>query len=354
VDQGFVVRLEVPPVVPRDELFHRSLRLSFLSFSPDGIYLASAGHRHEADHRINIWRVKDGKHYAAFHGAGVLFLQGNNLLTDEGNEYFVRKFHNEQWPDSLQQRTGGYGPLGTTHLWPTHSLAVSHDGQMWAAGMSYHGGYAIDGEFPTRSKLHHFHKGNIPLEGIKVKGAFGSDQIHAIAFSPDDNLLALGGRFVGPDSGAIRLLETINGKLHSTIPFPQGQVDALAYSPDGTLLVAAGGTPANRSNESTGPSTLLFWDVNTYKVWWEVNTFKGRVKTLAFSPDGKILATAGDDNAVILWQMPSGKALALLQGHKPPVYALAFSPDGTKLAYTCDEYTIYLWDLTKVVRNRVR
>lgn len=106
--------------------------------------------------------------------------------------------------------------------------------------------------------------------------------------------------------------------------------------------------------ESLGPSTVIFWDAATHKVWREISTFKGRVKTLAFSPNGQILATGGDEAAVILWHVPTGKQLALLQGHKPPVYALAFSPDGTKLAYTCDEYVIYLWDLTKVVPYRVR
>jgi WD40 repeat protein len=220
--------------------------------------------------------------------------------------------------------------------------------------MSYRGGSAIEGRFPPRALLHHFQKGNIPLEGIKDNDGFRSDQIHAVAFSWDDKLLTMGGRFDGPDSGAIRLLDTATGQLHSTIPFPQEQVDALAYSPDGKLLVAAGGTLPTWSGESIGPSPVIFWDATTHKVWRKISTFKGRVKTLAFTPDGQILATGGDEAAVILWHVPTGKQLALLQGHKPPVYALAFSPDGTKLAYTCAKNVIYVWDLTKVVQYRVR
>ena len=58
--------------------------------------------------------------------------------------------------------------------------------------MSYHGGYAIEGPFPPRALLHDFQKGNLPLEGIKDNDGFRSDQIHAVAFSPDGNGLFTG------------------------------------------------------------------------------------------------------------------------------------------------------------------
>ena len=219
--------------------------------------------------------------------------------------------------------------------------------------MSYHGGYAIEGAFPARALLCHFQKGNIPLDGIKVDGEFAPDQVHGAAFSPDGKLLALGGRVARGPTGLIRLLDTATGKLHSTFTFPPGQVDALAYTPDGKLLIAVGGAPADRYNRSDGPSKIVFWDTVTGQVWPEFET-KERVRAFALSPDGRLFATGGDGEAVILWDKAASKQLALLQGHTPPVYALSFSPDGTKLAYTCGEKAIYLWDLTKTAEGKGR
>ena len=76
--------------------------------------------------------------------------------------------------------------------------------------------------------------------------------------------------------------------------------------------------------------------------------FKGHtalVYQLAFSPDGKILATAGFDNLVKLWDFASGKELRTLTGHTGPVYCVAFSPDGQLLASSSLDKTIRLWNV---------
>src|SRR5215470_11906835 len=66
---------------------------------------------------------------------------------------------------------------------------------------------------------------------------------------------------------------------------------------------------------------------------------------VAFSPDGKILATAGFDNAVKLWDFATGKEIKTLSGHTGPVYSVAFSPDGAVLASSGHDQTIKLWTL---------
>jgi WD40 repeat protein len=68
------------------------------------------------------------------------------------------------------------------------------------------------------------------------------------------------------------------------------------------------------------------------------------VTALAFSPDGKILATGGKDNTVSIWQIADGKELRIL-GHGTSVGALAFTSDGRMLVAGCDNGTFKLWEL---------
>ena len=65
---------------------------------------------------------------------------------------------------------------------------------------------------------------------------------------------------------------------------------------------------------------------------------------MAFSPDGRLLASAGDDGTVRLWDPATGAGLATLTGHTDTVDAVAFSPDGRRLASAGDDRTVRLWD----------
>jgi hypothetical protein len=154
----------------------------------------------------------------------------------------------------------------------------------------------------------------------------------ALAISPDGNLRAVA------HYGEIVIEDTASGKVQSRIALTEGKVNSLHFSPDGTQLVSAGGIPGLK-----GVATL--WDVATGA---EVKRFgEGAHRDTLFdaelSPDATLLATAGYDKVIRLWEVATGKFVRDFTSHNGAIYDLAFSPDGTVLASASGDSTGKLW-----------
>ncbi|MEG3896098.1 MULTISPECIES: WD40 domain-containing protein [unclassified Microcoleus] len=111
-------------------------------------------------------------------------------------------------------------------------------------------------------------------------------------------------------------------------------VNSVAFSPDGKTLASA-----------SSDNTIKLWNLQSQKPIATLTGHSNEVNSVAFSPDGLTLASASSDHTIKLWNLQSQKPIATLTGHSNSVNSLAFSPDGLTLASASYDKTLKLWHL---------
>ncbi len=202
------------------------------------------------------------------------------------------------------------------------------------------------------------------LEHTPYSRLFGHRaQVTGVAFSPQAGLLASAG--CQDDSGAacklgeIILWDAKTHQLLSRLPGDYGFVRGVSFSPDGKTLASAGCIPIEPGSPQQGCAAsygqVVLWDVSDPGAPRRLAENRAEHTsfpyTLAFSQDGKTLASAGTDQKIVLWNIgpqTMEKAGEILQAHSSFIFSLAFHPNNGLLASGGDDFFVHLWNVSDV------
>jgi WD40 repeat protein/serine/threonine protein kinase len=327
-----------------------------IAFSPDGKTLATCG----ADQLIQLWDIDSLKNISTLRGHrsevwSVAFSPDGQMLASASKDGTVKLWN-------VNRKAADVRTLDHTSipLWfsPDGRLLLTKgsDGFMsyWDAGTGkqrrsipplqidserYFTTVSPDGKYLAMS----VEDGLVFVSDLE-KGSWiltnrvDSNPANAMAFSTDNRRLAIStGQYIGGTwRGGTKLLKLADGQIETLSSEFAGTRDhaCVTFSPDGKLLAGA------------GPDyTIRLWDLAISK---QRAVFKGHgwnVVSLAFSPDGKVLASGADDNTARLWDVTTGSPIAQLTGAKTGVVQVAFTPDGRSLATSGTDKTVRLWSI---------
>jgi WD40 repeat protein len=151
---------------------------------------------------------------------------------------------------------------------------------------------------------------------VRPRGDIGDRDV---AFSPDSRTLTAAGFHMDK---LVKIVDVQTGKRLATLAgHTEWEADATMFSPDGKLLASAG-----------VDKQILVWEIATGRLLHQIKDQPFRAAALAFSPDSATLASGGGDRRINLWDMATGQLRGSLTGHRDWIVAIAFSPNGKTIA----------------------
>jgi WD40 repeat protein len=328
-----------------------------VAFSSDGKTVASAGYKDA----VRLWAASTGTELRRIAGvpeevSSLAFLPGDKVLASGGRNSAV-----QLWDVATGKELPRFGKAtcGRCAVSAHGKVLVSWNGQalrLWQFGtgkellpLAGHRAAVRAAAFSSDGKT--LQSAAVTSQHGLEWGAWDArsgrqlsqptdlpEEGRLLAFSPDRKSLAAAGEQLR--DATVRLWDVASGRKRSQLAHPSGVV-AIAFSPDGKRLATAAGHSLIRDD---GPCSIRLWDTATARQTLELRAHDSDVQALRFSPDGRWLAAALWDKTARLWSTSTGKEVRRLQGHENGLRTIVFSPSGKLLATASQDGTVRLWE----------
>ncbi|MCJ8279266.1 MAG: NB-ARC domain-containing protein, partial [Rivularia sp. ALOHA_DT_140] len=320
-----------------------------LSYHPDGRRIATGSD----DQTVRIWDVTDGKCLQVIQGytnsiKSVQFTPNSKKLVTAHQDCTVKiwdvfshqhlctlKGHDSPvlsvglHPDGKLIASGSED--GTIKIWDIdknkclYSLS-EHAADIWGISFSPDGQFFASGSYDKTIKIWRLDQ-KICIHTLKGY----DDQIGAVIFNPEGSLLATAGE------SAVEIWDVASGKRVYILEEEEhkGRVKSVAFSPDGKLLVSG-----------STDKTIKIWDLSNLQLIRNLTGHDASVVSVALSPDGEKIVSSACEGTIRIWNVDDGKCIQELTGHQNWVWSVTFSPDGQFIASASQDESIILWDKT--------